>query len=289
MLTAHVVFNPASGSYSPSRQARILSALQSAGITPLPLLPASEAEAIAAVRALCVAEEQPLIVAVGGDGTVNTVINGMLEQRATLGVIPLGTANVLACELGIRSLDDAVKRMASGRRRLFSVGEATSAAGIRRFLLMAGIGIDGAVVAGVREREKRRLGKLAYVLSGVREIWRWDRTELTVSDGRRTITCHSVVVANASHYGGPFVIAPQAALFSPRLDIVPLQLPTRRRFVRTVLSLLLRGETPAVDGWQVGVDQLTITGTRPVQLDGDVFGAGPLKIRLLPDFNTLLC
>jgi len=289
MLTAHVVFNPASGSYSPSRQARILAALQRAGITPCPLLPGSEAEAIAAVRALCAAEEQPLIVAVGGDGTVNTVINGMLEQRATLGVIPLGTANVLACELGIRSIDDAVKRMVGGRRRLFSVGEVTSAAGTRRFLLMAGIGIDGAAVAGVREREKCYLGRLAYLLSGLRALWHWDRNTLTVSDGKRTSTCHSVVVANASHYGGPFVIAPQATLFSPRLDIVPLLLPTRRSFFRYALSLLLSGKTTAVDGWQVGTDHLTITGTRPVQLDGDTFGTGPLKIRLVPDFNTLLC
>jgi diacylglycerol kinase family enzyme len=120
-------------------------------------------------------------------------------------------------------------------------------------------------------------------------FWRWDRTTLTVSDGQRTITCHSVVIANASHYGGPFVIAPQAAIFSPRLDLVPLLLPTRRSFLRYILTLLLPGRTTAVDGWQADDDHVTITGARPVQLDGDPFGTGPLEIRLIPDFNALLC
>jgi len=289
MQTAHVVFNPASGSYSAGRAARILTALRRAGIDPQPLLPGNEAEAIATVRELCDPERQPLIIAAGGDGTINTVINGLTRQGATLGVIPLGTANVLAWELGIRSLDGAVQRIAAGTRRQFSVGEATSATGSRRFLLMAGVGIDGAIVAGMRAGEKRCLGKLAYLLSALRTIRQWDRTTLTVSDGQRSSECHSVVIANASHYGGPYRLAPQAAIFSSHLDVVPLFLPTRLSFFRFALPFLLTGKWPGVEPWQMHGGQLTVSSVKAVQLDGDSYGAGPVTVRLIADFNPLLC
>ncbi len=286
---AHVVFNPASGSYSPARADRILKGLRAAGLAVEPLLPASQAAAISAVRALCDPARPPLIIAVGGDGTINTVINGMTPQGATLGVIPLGTANVLAWELGIRSIETALKRIAHGRLRPFTVGEATSAEGTRRFLLMAGIGLDAAAVAGVRPAEKARLGKLAYLLSGLRQLWAWDDNIITISDGQRSIDCHSAIIANACHYGGPYRLAPGAEIFAPRLELLPFQFPTRRSFFRAALPLVVAGRAPATAGWQLREGTLTITGTKPVQLDGDSFGTGPLTIRLLPDFNRLLC
>lgn len=286
--TAHVVFNPASGSYSPSRADRILNGLRAVGLAVQALLPASEAAAGEAVRSLCNPERPPLIIAVGGDGTINTVINGMTPQGANLGVIPLGTANVLAWELGIRSIGAAVKRIAGGRLRPFTVGEATSSAGSRRFLLMAGIGLDAAAVAGVRPAEKDRLGKLAYLLSGLRQLRDWDRSLLTVSDGRRSQSCHALIVSNACHYGGPYRLAPGAEIFAPQLEVLPFQFPTRRSFLRVALPLVL-GRPPAPSDWQLREGELTITGAKAVQLDGDSFGTGPLTIRVLPDFNQLLC
>lgn len=287
--TACVVFNPASGSYTQSRADRILNGLRTAGLVTELLLPASEAEAIRAVHERCNPARPPLIIAVGGDGTINTVINGMTPQGATLGVIPLGTANVLAWELGIRSIDAALQRIAGGRQRLFSVGEATSASGTRRFLLMAGIGLDAAAVAGVRSGEKARLGKLAYLLSGLRQLRNWDHSTLTISDGQRSESCHSVIISNACHYGGPYRLAPGAEIFSPQLEILPFHFPTRRSFFRTALPLVLAGRAPTTSAWQMSEGQLTISGTKAVQLDGDSFGSGPLTIRLLPDFNRLLC
>ena len=287
--TAYVVFNPASGSYSRQKAERILEALRRGGITPEVLLPRSVNEAIEVVHRLCQAEEQPLIIAVGGDGTINTVLNGMLPQRATLGVIPLGTANVLAWELGIRSIDAAIGQIVHGRPHTFSVGEATSTAGTRRFLLMAGIGLDAAAVAGVRPAEKACLGKLGYLLSGLRQLRDWDRSTMTVSDGQRSMVCHSVVACNASHYAGPYRLAPQATIFTPRLEVVPLNLPTRRSFIRVAFGLVLTGRPPASAGWHLACGQLTISGNKALQLDGDPFGSGPVTIRLIPNFNRLLC
>ena len=287
--TAHVVFNPASGSYAKSRVDRILNGLRAAGFSTEVVLPDSETAAIDAVRGLCNPARPPLIIAVGGDGTINSVINGMTPQGATLGVIPLGTANVLAWELGIRSIDAALQRIARGRQRLFSVGEATSANRTRRFLLMAGIGLDAAAVAGVRPEEKARLGKLAYLLSGLRQLRDWDRGLLTVSDGQRSIDCHSAIITNACHYGGPYRLAPGAEIFAPQLAVLPFQFPTRRSFFRAALPLVLAGHPPVEPAWQMSSGQLTISGIKAVQLDGDSFGNGPLTIRLLADFNRLLC
>ncbi len=288
MQTTYVIFNPASGSYSPRRADRVLAVLRSAGFIPEPLTPSGEPEAVAAVRAICDSGRQPLIIAAGGDGTVNTVINGMTRQSATLGFIPLGTANVLARELGIRSLESAVQRLVSGERRLFSVGEVISGCDVKRFLLMAGVGIDGAIVAGVRAEEKRRLGKLAYLLSAMRELKNWDRSILTISDGEHSMSCHSVVIANAAHYGGPYMLAPRASLFSRHLEIVPLTFPTARNFVQFGISLLM-GKSAESPAWQLRNGQLTVTGTKAVQLDGDRHGAAPVIIRLVEDFNSILC
>lgn len=289
MKTAHVVFNPASGGYSQRQTERILLALRRGGIATQPLLPTSTDEATCAVRGLCQSEQQPLIVAVGGDGTINTVLNGMLAQRATLGVIPLGTANVVAWELGIRSIDDAVTRIVSGRQRSFSVGEATSNFGVRRFLLMAGVGLDATVVAGVRPAEKKLLGKLAYLLSCLRQLLNWDRTTLRILDGQHSLECQSVIISNARHYGGPYRLAPQADIFAPRLEVIPLNFPTRRSFFLAALALVMAGRAPESFAWQVPDGRFEINGTKAVQLDGDTFGTGPVSIRLIPDFNRLRC
>lgn len=289
MKSAYLLLNPAAGSYSAQQAERIRTLLFDGGVVATILLPESEEEAMTVVRNLCRQEQRPLIIAAGGDGTVNTVINGMEAQSATLGVIPLGTANVLARELGITSMADAVSRIASGTLRSFSVGRVVSSSTTRLFLLMAGIGIDGAIVAGIRAAEKNRMGKLAYLLSALRSLAEWDRTPLTVTDGEQSVTCHSVVIANAAHYGGAYLLAPGAAIFSPALEVIPLNTFTRANFLRFALTLFLTGRAPMSEArWQFLAGQITVAGTKAVQIDGDELGAGPLAISIVPDFNEIL-
>lgn len=289
MKKAHVVFNPASGSFSKKQAELILAALREKGIDPSPLMPASEAEAISQVKSLCTNENQPLVIAVGGDGTINTVINGMPEKSATLAVIPLGTANVLSLELGIRSIDDAITRIASGTVRDFSVGEVKSALGSRRFMLMAGIGIDGAVVANVRSKEKKTLGRLAYLLAALRTLLQWDNLQQTVSDSLNSAECHSAVIANAANYGGPFCLAPQAGIFTRHLQVIPLPLTNRRSLLRLAISMLQIRKKQMQGTWLHKTGLLTVSGTKAIQVDGDSFGNGPMTIRLIEDFNRIIC
>ncbi len=288
MQTAHVVFNPSSGSYSNQIAERITTALASVGLTPHSILPRSLDEAKDAVSSICKQYTQPTIIAAGGDGTINSVINSIPQGGATIGIIPMGTANVMARELGISSADDAVARIARGDTRMFSVGEATSSAETRRFILMAGIGFDASAVADVRDSEKRLLGKGAYVLSGMRQLINWDSSVITVRSGDREIRCNSLIVANAAHYAGPYKLAPQASLFSRRLDIIPMQFSHPLSFLRFSCSVLLRGKLQKADRWSVGEETIKISGEKKVQLDGDSFGTIPLSIRLIPDFNKLI-
>lgn len=288
MSIVHVVFNPTSGSYSSHKAEQILTQLRAAGLDPQPLLPQTLAESMQAVAELCSRATPPTIVAAGGDGTINTVINSMPQGRATLGIIPLGTANVMARELGISSQQDAIARIARGTLRAFSVGEASSAAGVRRFILMAGIGADAEAVADVRPSEKRLLGRGAYVLAGLRRCINWDNRLVTVSCGGQTRRCNSLIIANAAHYAGPYCLVPQASLFDSQLVIAPLPFAGPLSLLGFTATVFLRGRYKAPDAFSSGRELISITGDKPVQLDGDSFGTGPITIRPIPGFNQLI-
>lgn len=289
MREAYLIFNPLSGSYSAERSQFILKLLSDSGLQATPLLPKGVLDAEAQVRALCETGRNPLIIAVGGDGTLNTVINGLEPNSATLGVIPLGTANVIGYELEIRTVADAVSRIAQGRCQNATVGEVQSYGEARRFILMAGIGIDGAIVSGVRLSEKKRYGKGAYLLSALRRLADWDSSLLTVSDGKMSLQCHTVIVANAAHYGGSFVTAPQASIFAPQLHVIPLTTDSRKRFLSFALRMALTGKAPT-DGseWTIETGEISVVGTKHAQIDGDPFGNGDMRIKVLPDFIEMI-
>src|ERR671917_481501 len=128
-----------------------------------------------------------LVVAAGGDGTINEVING-LHKDATLGILPLGTANVLARELGLPlDVEDALERILSGTAFRMDVGVATDEVGTeRRFACMAGIGFDANVVREVTPRFKRYLRSLAFPLVALKVYFRGDLPKLHLIVGDTT-------------------------------------------------------------------------------------------------------
>jgi diacylglycerol kinase (ATP) len=282
-----LIANPTSGGYSPRNMERIVATLRLSGLDPV-LLPTSGPQDAALFAArICAETPDPLILVAGGDGTLNGVLNGLLPGAATLGVIPLGTSNVLARELKIRSLDDALSRIARGESRAVTVGELHCADRNRRFLLMAGVGFDGAVVRGVRLAEKRMLGKGAYLLSALRVLFAWDSERLQVSAGGRSLSCHSVIVCNTAKYGGDFVLAPEADLFSPSLQVVCIK-GGRLSYLKLFLRLWL-GRPPQDRSVEIlAAGELEVSGEKAVQLDGDFFGCGPLRLRTIPGFLRLI-
>lgn len=285
----NLFFNPASGSFSPDKAEQVQAFFRSAGYRPVAHFPQSAAAAEALVRELSCGSAEPLLVAVGGDGTVNTLLNGLANQQAMLGYVPLGTANVLARELGIRSMADAVARICRGDARPFSAGRAVTGAGSRYFLLMAGIGFDGAVVGDVRSAEKQRFGKGAYLLAAWRQLCDWCPELLTVRTQNSVLSCHTAIVCNAAHYGGNFRLAPAASIFASDFQVVGIGLGSRKSFTKSAIRLILfnsPGHGKAV--WIHSASTLRIDGSRPLQLDGDSAGHGPVDISLVPNFARLL-
>jgi diacylglycerol kinase (ATP) len=226
-----------------------------------------------------------LVIAAGGDGTVNEVVNG-LSKGATLGILPLGTANVLARELGLPlKTEDACERILTGTRSRMDVGVATDEEGTeRRFACMAGIGFDANVIREVTPRFKRYLKSLAFPLVALKVYFRDRGPTLRIVDGDTTYITQFAVVANGHYYGGEFEIAEDASLGSGKLEVVLIE----------KVSLLLRpdilarilAKSPldrAMKSFSSQVILAESPGTYvPVQLDGEVWGRLPMSFRSEP-------
>ncbi|MBJ6799641.1 diacylglycerol/lipid kinase family protein [Geomonas propionica] len=282
-----LIVNPTSGTYSQQKVERIMTGLAERGLAPELLPTQSAADPARFAARICAEESDPLIVVAGGDGTINGVLNGLVPGAATLGVVPLGTSNVLARELEIASVDDALDRLARGEARPISVGEIECGAERRRFVLMAGAGLDGAVVRDVRLSEKRALGKGAYLLSALRTLWNWDSSQLTVTGGGRSVSCHGVIVCNASKYGGNFVLAPEADLFAPGFQVLCIS-GGRLAYLGVALGLLNGTAVFSSHVTSFSAAALDITGEKAVQLDGDYVCPTPLAVRTVPDLVRLV-
>ncbi|KAF0220362.1 MAG: diacylglycerol kinase catalytic [Geobacteraceae bacterium] len=283
-----LIINPVSGHYSERKIREIAAMLVSHGLNPELLLTRGPDDATRFSRRICEEHGEPLIIAGGGDGTVNGVVNGLVPGKATIAVLPLGTANVLAKELGIRSIDDAVRRIVRGETRPLSAG-LLKAGGLKRyFLLMAGIGFDGFVVEGVRGNEKKLLKEGAYILSALRRLRNWEKGQLEVlADGRR-MECHSLIICNAAKYGGKFLLAPRADIFSPEFQVVCIKSDARTALLKLVLSTLLGKTGETGDVLRFTTSELAISGAKAVQVDGDFCCYSPVKIRAVAGFARLV-
>lgn len=289
-MTRHctLIVNPVSGGYSEARLQSIRAALEAGGITSELLLTKSADDAAMFAEEACRQNDEPFIAAGGGDGTINGVINGLEPGKGILAVLPLGTANVLSRELGIRTVEDAVARIIRGVARPMTIGVLRGPGVERRFVLMAGIGLDGRIVENVKYREKRWMGKGAYLLAAAREMRHWDRQRFqVVAEGKR-IDCHSAIICNGALYGGAFILAPGADIFAPGLRIVCITGNTRGAYVRFALSVIAGRVRDNADVSFVTAGDFTVSGDRAVQVDGDYCCRGPVRITAEEGFVRLV-
>jgi len=283
-----LVINPDSGSFSRRRIVRVVNDLKRCGLFPVIHPVRNPAEALPCCQAIRRVREHPFIIVAAGDGTFNAVINGLGPGPATLAVLPLGTSNVLAAELGISSLADGIARICAGKTMPLSVGLLELTASRRYFALMAGSGLDGAVVGGVRGKEKRVLKQGAYALSALRAAFEWDDgMQEIIADGTRCL-CHTAVVCNASRYGGPFRLSPGSDLFRPGFEIACVTSGTRRAYLAIVRNLFLGQPLPGTAVTWLTATELELPGTKPIQIDGDFVGHGPARITSVADFAHLI-
>jgi diacylglycerol kinase (ATP) len=226
-----------------------------------------------------------LVVAAGGDGTVNEVLNG-LSPGAKLGILPLGTANVLARELGLPlDAEGACRRIVDGEVSQVDFGVATDESGVeRRFACMAGIGFDAQVVGTVTPRLKRFLRGLAFPLTAFRVLFgnRFPTVELV--DGDEVHVARFAIVANGHYYGGDYRVSGPGLLTSGQLETVLVDrvstllrpdvfagIMARRPLNRAMKSFTSTEVSARAPGAQV-----------PVQLDGELWGELPMSFRIEP-------
>lgn len=274
-----VIYNPAAGQWRKRKLQTTLAALKGLGcaVTLFATGKAGDAQE----RALTLtAEEFDVVVAAGGDGTINEVANGLANAKGPvppLAIIPLGTANVLAQEIGLRGNPRAVARaIAGGSRMTVHLGEANG----RYFLMMAGVGFDAHVVANVDLALKRRTGKLAYVVETLVQGLRYGFPRCRVTIDGQTHDAYSVVVCNGRHYGGPFVAAPKASLAEPAFEVCLLEKGGYRHVLRYAVALVM-GRLSALPDVQILTGKsLRIEGEAglPVQGDGDIIATLPVEI-----------
>ena len=234
---------------------------------------------------LAAAAGDRLVIAAGGDGTVNEVVNG-LSKGATLGILPLETANVLARELGLPlKPEDACERILTGTRSRMDVGVATDGEGTeRRFACMAGIGFDANVVREVSPRLKRYLKTLAFPLTALKVYLEDNLPKLHVIDGDTTHVAQLAIVANGHYYGGDFKVAEDASLTSGKLEVVLIE--KVGRLLRADILARILAKSPldrATKSFPAQDIRAKSAGTRvPVQLDGEVWGHLPMTFRIEP-------
>ncbi|POF34729.1 diacylglycerol/lipid kinase family protein [Roseibium marinum] len=219
------------------------------------------------------------LVVAGGDGSINEALTGFQSHPnpPQLAVIPFGTANVLALELALprkaRAIADIIRRQ---KTRQLHYGLANG----HPFVLMASAGFDAEVVHAVPLSLKRRLGKLAYVITAIRTGFGRKETPLTITLDGDTITGKFAVASNARHYGGPFVICPGGAT-DPGMHMLVLERDDPWSSVLYGIALLFGRIHKARGAIVRPFSRATITAAGPVaaQIDGDPFGATPLEIQ----------
>ena len=225
-----------------------------------------------------------LVCCIGGDGTVNEAINGVAETDVPLAIIPTGTVNVLALELGIPlEPPDACRLLAEGDVSWVDLGKA----GDRYFALMAGIGMDAAVVASMNPVLKRTLHEAAFIVQGVATYLTREEPLLRIETAEKIVEGYFAVFGNASNYGGIVGITPLADMRDGLLDVCVL---TDKSFLSTAwywLAALMNSHTshPKVEYFRTEAAHVSVVEGEDevlVQTDGEVAGRLPLDCRVVP-------
>ena len=236
------------------------------------------------------AREKPYaIIAAGGDGTINEVINGIVKSDIPLAILPLGTTNVLAKELGIpENINGAMETAVSRKPRTVSLGRielnpGTDSAYSRYFCLMAGIGFDGKTVHDISVAVKKKSGKAAYIFSGIKNLLHYTPNQLFYNIDGKEYAGFSSITGKASKYGGNFKITPDANLSTPTLYTCIFQGNKRSDLLRYVLKFMTGRLLEERDIIYLQSASVEILGTAHIQIDGDYLGVTPAKITVEKD------
>ena len=253
----------------------------------------------------------PIVVAAGGDGTVNAVINGLMRASngqhspTKLGILPMGTGNVFAYNLGLRGWRGAAEAIAHGHSRRIDVGYAEPLAKAQRrskkhasemaneqpspryFVLMAGIGFDAKVIEETSLQMKTVLRDFAYAFTSLQNavVHQGTQVTLTFPDGRSYSEMAWLLMAgNAASYAWAIKFTGRAELDDGKLDLCVFPFENKLTSVQQVTQLLFgqHVERGTARYFQTESVKVESSPPIPIQLDGDEWGTTPAQLSMLP-------
>ena len=286
---AALIFNPAArGMQAHGRRLveRTVSVLAAEGLKVQVTPTAGPGDATQLARQ-AVAAHCDVLIACGGDGTINEVVGGMAGSDVPLLVIPGGTSNVLARELGLpRELSACAELLRKGVIRRVSLGRA----GDRVFLLMAGIGVDAGVVAASSSRLKRYAGEGAFWLAGFHQLARYHFLPFDLIVDGNPHRGTFALISKVKNYGGPFRLTPHANLFSNQFAICIFQSGVRWRYLYYLNQVALGRHLTLPDVIVLNGRMIEAKGDAKiqVQVDGELLGGLPRDICIQDDALSLI-
>jgi YegS/Rv2252/BmrU family lipid kinase len=276
--------NPASANGATRRRwpelARRAAAL---GLTGETVLSAAPGDLAAAAREA----DDALLVVVGGDGTVNEVVNGVAGTGAEIAVLPSGTGQDFGRTHGIPArFEDAVLVALRGETRVVDLGRVDYRGGSRYFANVGSVGMSGAVAERANRTSKALGGKATFFYALTREFLAWQNTEVTVTfdDAERRGRMHDVIVANGVWHGGGMKLAPDARPDDGLFDVVLIGDVGKVDFLTTAPKLYSGGHVSHPKVEVVRSTRVTVDGADPlpIELDGEQVGTTPVTFEVVP-------
>jgi YegS/Rv2252/BmrU family lipid kinase len=308
MQRVAVVENPASGQTSPRRKAIVrstLDALQQAGIETEHLIIDGPGSGSALTRE-AIARGCDTVFVCGGDGTVHEVLQALVGTDVALGVVPMGTANALASNLGLsRSPEKAIRALLRAEAVRVPVGrisftDCDGSSQWRYFTVAAGIGADALLMARMDPTLKRRLGYLLYIVEAVR-IWVTHSFPLfnaTFTNGHgkpRVLEASQILAVRVRSFGGVLgQLVPGATLHGNNLCLMAFKTRSRVRYLRFLLAVVAGRHSFSKEIELIAADTvecLPRNGSRShvyVEADGELLGHLPVRIEIAAETLTLL-
>jgi diacylglycerol kinase (ATP) len=285
-----LIYNPTAGKLRRNPQSilqRTTEALAEANLRPR-LAPTSGPGDATRIAREAVASGADLILVLGGDGTINEALNGMVHSNAALGILPAGTANVLAMELGLGSrLDRALMRLRECVEKRIAVGRLCRPEGARYFLAMGGAGLDAKIVYDLNPTLKARTGKLAYWLGGFSHITQRVGNFDVKIDG--TVYRSGFALASrVRNYGGDLEIARGASLLDPSFEVVLFEGSNPLRYLAYMLAVGCKCAQSMPGVRTIRAQHVELTGDVHLQVDGEYAGRLPACLDIVPEAITLL-
>jgi diacylglycerol kinase family enzyme len=296
--SATILFNPRAGGGHPHRPKHLEEAqqiLKNAGIES-DLLPTDGPGAAGPLARRAIERGAQLVVVCGGDGTLNEAINDLAGSQVPVALLPAGTANILAKELGISwNIPRAAAQLVRGTPVRIALGLMTPLAdrsASRYFLSVAGAGADGALVHALDPALKLKAGVAAYWMEGAKQLVRYSFPKFRVTNGDGITEATLMIVGRTKRYGGPFSITTGADLFSNEFELALFQTQSALRYLAylpaTWTGMLRKLHDVRFLKTASVLCEAPSNETVYAQVDGEPWHTLPAEFTIVPDALTLV-